>query len=255
MIVIEKLQQLYGKSMALDIDHLTIEAGTTALVGHNGAGKSTLLLIAAGLIKPTGGTVHINGARAGTIEARKLVSFVPDQPALFDDLTLWDQMVYVARLHGRSEPDHGSTQLIETLDAFDLLERFPRAMSKGQRQKASLLVATARPVTVLLADEPTTGLDAEAKSAFVNALSTLVEEGISVISSTHDEELIERSTASVRLTGGRVVDTGPRPDGDAAVNGVDAEVGSPLSPEQAATLKPGERPDRWTRRAASDDTD
>ncbi|MEZ5375847.1 MAG: ABC transporter ATP-binding protein [Acidimicrobiales bacterium] len=250
MIEVKKLQQVYGKSVALDIDHLVIDRGTTALVGHNGAGKSTLLLITAGLLRPTSGTVDIDGCRAGSIAARELVSFVPDQPALFDDLTLWDQMVYVARLHGRTEPDAGSMHLIETLDAFELLERFPRAMSKGQRQKASLLVATARPLTVLLADEPTTGLDAAAKTAFVEALSSLVDQGISVVSSTHDDELIERSTASIRLAGGRVIESeGAPPTVDA-----DADTSDDAA-ARAATLKPGERADRWARRSSSDPTD
>ncbi len=251
MIVVDKLRQVYGKSVAVDIDHLVIEAGTTALVGHNGAGKSTLLLIAAGLLRPTDGTIEIEGRRAGGIAARELVSFVPDQPALFDDLTLWDQMVYVARLHGRAEPGEGSMQLIETLDAFELLERFPTAMSKGQRQKASLLVATARPLTVLLADEPTTGLDAVAKTSFVEALSTLVEQGISVISSTHDEELIERSTASVRLAGGRVVGV----EGTAEGSGAPLSGSSDGAVVEPGNLKPGERADRWARRKGSEPTD
>ncbi len=249
MIVVDKLRQEYGKSVAVDIDHLVIEAGTTALVGHNGAGKSTLLLIAAGLLRPTSGRVEIEGTPAGSIAARQLVSFVPDQPALFDDLTLWDQMVYVARLHGRAEPDAGSTQLVETLDAFELLERFPRAMSKGQRQKASLLVATARPLTVLLADEPTTGLDAVAKTAFVDALSSLVDQGISIVSSTHDEELIERSTASVRLAGGRVVDT------DRVAGSTGAADDDDGVDDVSSDLKPGERPDRWARRKGGEPTD
>ncbi len=233
MIVVEELQQVYAKSVALEIDHLVIEPGTTALVGHNGAGKSTLLLIAAGLILPTRGTVQIDGHPAGSLAARSLVSFVPDQPALFDDLSLWDQMTYVARLHGHSEPTEISTRLTEILEASDLLERYPNAMSKGQRQKASLLVATARPLTVLLADEPTTGLDAAAKSAFVEALSTLVDNGVSIVSSTHDQELIDRSATELRLEGGRVVGEGGRVDE------------APVSVE--TKTKPGERADRWSR--------
>ncbi len=232
MIVVEELQQVYAKSVALEIDHLVIEPGTTALVGHNGAGKSTLLLIAAGLIRPTRGTVQIDGHAAGSLTARSLVSFVPDQPALFDDLSLWDQMTYVARLHGQSEPTEMSTHLTEILEASELLERYPNAMSKGQRQKASLLVATARPLTVLLADEPTTGLDSAAKSAFVEALSMLVDIGVSIVSSTHDDELIDQASTELRLEGGRVV-------------------GAPARVE--TKVKPGDRSDRWARPSQQDE--
>ncbi len=248
MIVIERLRQDYGKTTALSVDHEVIEAGTTALVGHNGAGKSTLLMITAGLIRPTTGSVTIDGNPAGGRGARALVSFVPDQPALFDDLTLWDQMVYVARLHARSEPDEQSTRLVEILDAFDLLERFPNAMSKGQRQKASLLVATARPCTVLLADEPTTGLDASSKAAFISALGELVAGGMSVISSTHDDELIQTCDRSLHLRGGRIVDErsgSTSPPDEPSIESADR---TPPS-----SLKPGQRPDRWSRGGASRD--
>lgn len=209
MIELRSVRHRYGTSLALAVDRLTIDS-STVLIGRNGAGKSTLLLIVAALLAPSEGTVTVDGAPVGHADARRRVSFVPDNPALFDDLTLDAQMRYVARLHGgsRAEPAQAATDLIELLDAGDLLDRLPGAMSKGQRQKASLLVATARPCTVLLADEPTTGLDGESRDALVRGFHHLQDRGLLIVSSTHDEALIGATATRVHLVAGRVDDVG-----------------------------------------------
>lgn len=226
MIELRGVSHRYGKAVALSVDRLSITT-STVLVGPNGAGKSTLLLAVAGLLTPTEGTVTVGGHRAGSPAARRAVSFVPDSPSLFDDLTVADQMRYVARLHGGhgAEPAPAATALVERLDAATLLERLPGTMSKGQRQKASLLVATARPCTVLLTDEPTTGLDAESRAALLEGFRFLEQGGLLIVSSTHDDDLIAAAGQRIRLEGGRLVT-------DAA--------GTP-APERAAP------PSRWRR--------
>ncbi len=206
MIDIRQVRHRYGKEVALSVDRLTLDT-STVLVGPNGAGKSTLLLLVAGLLVPSEGTVTVDGAAAGSVKARRAVSFVPDSPALFDDLTLWNQMIYVARLHGgnAAQPVPAANELVELLNADELLGRLPGAMSKGQRQKASLLVATSRPCSVLLTDEPTTGLDAESREALLRGFHYLESGGVIIVSSTHDDDLIAATQNHVRLEGGRVV--------------------------------------------------
>lgn len=200
-----ELAMKFGKIEALAIDSLSLDPGQLyALVGPNGAGKSTLLQLVAGLLKPTSGSVTVDGELPGSIGARRVVSFVPDLPALFDDLTLDDQLHYVARLYKHTSPSDICLDLIERLDADSLLTKFPRAMSKGQRQKASLLVGTARPFSVLLLDEPTTGLDADSRTALIDALLTLARSGVTIVASTHDEELIEAADADLHLIDGRL---------------------------------------------------
>jgi len=197
------LRVLYGAVAALDIDALALgPGGSTVLVGPNGAGKSTLLLVVTGILRPTEGSVRIGDAEPGSRGARALVSFAPDQPALFDDLTLADQLAYVARLHKVDVESTASQQMIEALDASELLAKFPRSMSKGQRQKASLIVSTARPFEVLLLDEPTTALDADSRTALVRALGELAAENVTVVSSTHDAELIAAADVQIRLDNG-----------------------------------------------------
>lgn len=190
MIEVTDVIKRYGSAVALELEQLSLEPGHCALAGPNGAGKTTLLLLLAGLEHPSRGSIRIHGHEAGTLEARKFVSFVPDQPALFDDLTVADQMDYIARLHGLREPPPLAQEVVSALRAEALTARFPRGMSKGQRQASGLLVAVSRPFEVLLLDEPTTGLDATARAGLIEVLETLVERGTTIVSSTHDDGLL-----------------------------------------------------------------
>ena len=202
MIEIEGLHKAYGDKVVLTIDAWSLKRSNCVLEGENGAGKTTLLLILAGLEHPNRGTVQIDGHPSGSRGARSVVSFAPDQPALFDDLTVADQMAYVARLHGLDAPFEVANELVEALDAEELLARFPRGMSKGQRQKAGLLVATARPFGVLLLDEPTTGLDAASREGLVGVLKRVAADDRIVLSSTHDTELIREADRVFRVADG-----------------------------------------------------
>jgi ABC-type multidrug transport system ATPase subunit len=213
MIKISRLKMSFAKVRVLAVDRLTIpNASTVVLTGPNGAGKSTLLMILAGLLRPTSGTITIEGAEPGSLEVRNVVSFVPDQPALFDDLTLGDQLHYVGRLYGRTDLTDECLDLIAALDADDLLKKFPRSMSKGQRQKTGLLVATARPFSVLLLDEPTTALDADSCRALVGALNGFAAQGVTVLSSTHDAALIDAADVELRLIDGAIYSPGEEPE-------------------------------------------
>lgn len=203
MIEFLQVKKTYAKTTVLDIEHLVIHKGTNNVIaGPNGAGKSTLLLLVAGLSKPTTGAILVERAEAGTRPVLEKVSFAPDQPALFDDLTLGDQLQYVARLSKRTAPNETCLHLVDDLDAEDLLERFPRSMSKGQRQKASILVATARPFEILLLDEPTTGLDDNSQRALITALQRLTSDGKIVVSSTHEPDLIAQADRQILIEKG-----------------------------------------------------
>lgn len=205
MIEVSGVTKTFGTTTVLEVDHLVVgEGSNTAIVGPNGAGKSTLLLLLTGLSKPTTGSVMVGDSAAGSRPALRKVSFAPDQPALFDDLTLNDQMNYVARLNKADAPTQTCLDLLDALNAGDLLERFPRSMSKGQRQKSSLLVATARPFEVLLLDEPTTALDSASRQALLAVLSNLSSIGATVVSSSHNPDLISSADHQIRLENGQV---------------------------------------------------
>lgn len=202
MIEIERLRKAYGDRVVLSVEQWSLTSLNVVLAGDNGAGKTTLLLMLAGLETPDQGAIRVRGHVPQSLGARTITSFAPDQPALFDDLTVADQMTYVARLHGLDRPFEASASFVDALQAEPLLDRFPRGMSKGQRQKSGLLVATARPFELLLLDEPTTGLDAASRHQLAGVLGTLAQGGVMVVSSTHDAELIAAADEIVRVADG-----------------------------------------------------
>lgn len=193
----------------IEVPRYRFERGEmVSLVGPNGCGKSTLLMIMAGLLAPTKGRVDIDDHEAGSLSARGLVSFIPDKPALFDDLTVAEQMAYVARLNNLDRPYAASDRLMNVFGAEDLMDRFPRSLSKGQRQKAGILVATSRPFDALLLDEPTSGLDNESHNGLIDELGELANDGKLIIASTHNDELIASSTRVARIANGLLTEDG-----------------------------------------------
>lgn len=204
MISLTNLAKGYSVNETIvEVPSYTFHRGDLAsIVGPNGCGKSTLLLMMAGLLEPTRGRVMIDDHSAGSLPARALISLIPDKPALFDDLTVAEQMAYVARLNGLDQPYEVSDRLVEVLRAGELMDRFPRSLSKGQRQKAGILVATARPFDALLLDEPTSGLDRASHAGLIEELRVLAESGKLVLASTHTDELITASSTVARIADG-----------------------------------------------------
>ena len=101
VLAMHALERRYGELTALSGVNVVLRPGElVALVGPNGAGKSTLLGLAAGLLTPTSGSVHVEGNDAGSLAARAATSFLPDTPSLYDDLSLEEHIEYVGRLHG-----------------------------------------------------------------------------------------------------------------------------------------------------------
>ena len=100
---VAELSKDYGDLVALHPLDLTVDAGgSVALIGHNGSGKSTLLRMLAGLLEPSDGDIEVAGWPVGSLEARATTSFLPDDPVLYDDLSVREHVEYVSRLHGGS---------------------------------------------------------------------------------------------------------------------------------------------------------
>ncbi len=200
----------YGDLVALAPLDLEVERGTLlALVGHNGSGKSTFLRLVAGTLELSGGSIDVVGAPAGTSSARAATSFVPDDPVLYDDLSVREHLAYVAALHG---VDADADALDAIIDRFGLLHRaddLPARFSRGLRQKTSLALGVVRPFELLLVDEPFVGLDATGKDALLTMLDELHREGRTIVVATHDANFVERATRCVALRDGEVVHDGP----------------------------------------------
>ena len=180
-----------------------------ALVGPNGAGKTTFLTIAAGLLEPTSGTLEVNGARAGSIDARRAISYLPDAPVFYDDLSLAEHLEYVAALHGAADDGARAGQLLERLGLESWGDSLPSEFSHGMRQKASIALALVRPFAVLLADEPFDGLDPPSREVLFQLLGEAREAGAAVVVSTHRRDVVGSADRCLALRDGRLAYDGP----------------------------------------------
>jgi ABC-2 type transport system ATP-binding protein len=195
----------YGDGLGLNPLDLEIGPGELVmLVGPNGAGKSTFLRLIAGLLEPTTGEVLVDGAPAGSVEARAATSFIPDNPVLYDDLSVEEHLEYVARLHGVDEWQGRAEALLDRLALTDRAYDLPSRFSRGMRQKTSLAVGLVRPFSLLLVDEPFVGLDAPTQASLVEILDEAAKEGAALLVSTHQLDLVERATRCVAVREGEV---------------------------------------------------
>jgi ABC-type multidrug transport system ATPase subunit len=216
-LLIEEVSKSYGEAAALDPISITIERGErVALIGHNGSGKTTMMRIAAGLLDATAGTVGICGNPGGSLPARASLSYIADQPTFYDDLTLWEHMEYVARLHGVDDWEQTAADLLGHLGIYDRADDMPNRFSRGLKQKSAIALGFIRPFELLLVDEPFVGLDSAGKEALLELLSGASDDGATVVVATHELSFVHTVRRIIALRDGRLVY-------DGGVDGIDVD--------------------------------
>lgn len=210
VLVVESLSHTYGDFLALAPCELEIGLGEfVALVGPNGAGKTTLMMTIAGLLEPSAGSVQIHGHPAGSVRARAAVSYIPDNPVLYDDLSLNEHLEYIARMHGVPDWRPRAEALLRRFGLESWADRLPSEFSRGMRQKASIAIGLIRPFLLLVADEPFDGLDPAGRSVLFDLLKEACQAGSTAIVSTHRSDVIETAGRCVALDDGELVYNGP----------------------------------------------
>jgi ABC-type multidrug transport system ATPase subunit len=203
---IDNVSKSYGTAPALDPISFDINAGDrVALIGHNGSGKTTLIRIAAGLLDSSTGSVSIGGAASGSMSARAALSFIADQPTFYDDLSLWEHMEYVARLHGVEDWEQTAADLLGHLGLYDRADDMPNRFSRGLKQKSAIALGFIRPFDLLLVDEPFVGLDAAGKEALLELLADATAHGSTVVVATHELSFVHTVSRIIALRDGRLV--------------------------------------------------
>jgi len=204
------LGRSYDGYIALGSFSLDVAAGElVALIGPNGAGKTTFLNLAAGLLDPTSGGVEIDGHVPGTIEARRALSYLPDAPVFYEDLSLAEHLEYVAALHEAEDPTARIDDLISRLGLDGWEDALGAELSKGMKQKASIALALVRPFKVLLADEPLDGLDPPSREILFQILAETQAAGAAIVVSTHRPDVIAAADRCVAIREGRLAYDGP----------------------------------------------
>jgi ABC-2 type transport system ATP-binding protein len=183
-----ELVKVYDAVRAVDGLSMRIEPGeVVGLVGPNGAGKTTTLRCLAGILPPTSGQVLIGGhdLQADPIEARRALAFVPDEPRLFDNLTVADHLKVVARVYGVADGAERAQQLLRDLELDDRRDAFPVELSRGMKQKLMIAAALLHRPTALILDEPLTGLDPGAMRRMKRSFAEQASQGVAVLLSSH----------------------------------------------------------------------
>ena len=204
------LGRSYDGYIALGSFNLEVAAGELiALIGPNGAGKTTFLNLAAGLLEPTSGKIEVAGEVPGSIEARRALSYLPDSPVFYEDLSVGEHLEYIAALHGVEDPSARIEELIDRLGLDGWEDALGSELSKGMRQKASIAFALVRPFDVLLADEPLDGLDPPSREVLFELLAETRASGAAIVVSTHRPDVIAAAGRCVAIRDGRLAYDGP----------------------------------------------
>ena len=190
-ITIKNLNKTYpGGFQALDNINLTIAEGMFGLLGPNGAGKSTLMRILVTLMKSTSGQVFIDGRDINVYrkEIRKMVGYLPQDFRFFAKLRSWEFLDYAARLAGmnsRKERGERVDEMLESVGLYEFRNRMANKLSGGMKRRLGIAQALIAHPSIIIVDEPTTGLDPEERIRFRNLLSDLGRTETIIILSTH----------------------------------------------------------------------
>jgi ABC-2 type transport system ATP-binding protein len=194
MIVVRDLAKLYGDVTA--VRTLTFHVGARevlGLVGPNGAGKTTTLRCLAGIITPTAGTVAVAGhdMRSDALAAKKSLAFIPDEPHLFDYLTVEEHLRFIARLYGVPDADARIPPLLAEMELTEKRRALPGELSRGMRQKLAIACGLLHDPSVLILDEPLTGLDPAGIRRMRETIAARARAGTAVVLSSHLLNLVE----------------------------------------------------------------
>lgn len=197
MIKTRGLTKRFGDTLAVDNLDLNVGAGEIfGFLGPNGAGKTTTINMMIGILMPTAGRVELAEIDVATdpLGAKAIVGYVPDQPNVYEKLTAWEFLMFVANLH-EVERGRAERRAKNLLDMFDIIDRADEQLggfSHGMRQKVVIASALLHEPKILFMDEPTVGLDPTSARLVKDILRELASEGVTVFMSTHILEIAER---------------------------------------------------------------
>lgn len=185
MLTVSHVTKTYGKNLACnDICFHLDPGGITVLLGPNGAGKSTLLKSIIGFLRYRG-EIRVNGLLNKSVEAKKLVGYVPEIPSLYPNLTVSEHMEFLARAYRLTDYKAYAEELLARFELDDKKKKFGDELSKGMQQKLNLCLGLLPRPQLLLMDEPMIGLDPHAIKELKKVMEEMRAEGRTVLLSTH----------------------------------------------------------------------
>jgi ABC-2 type transport system ATP-binding protein len=199
-IAVERFSRSYGAVVAVHELSFTVAPGEiVGLIGPNGAGKTTTLRTLAGILRPTSGRVLVDGHDlvADPMAARRSLAFMPDEPHLFEYLTVEEHLTLVGRLYGLADIDRRARPLLDELELSGRERALPGELSRGMRQKVVIACGLVRSPPVLLFDEPLTGLDPIGIHRMRDTIVARARAGAAVLLSSHLLPLVQEVCSRV----------------------------------------------------------
>lgn len=185
MLKVSNLRKKYGKEEVVKNISFEVNQGEIAvLLGPNGAGKSTTIKSIAGLLRYDG-KIEVCEKNNKSVEAKRTFGYVPEVPSMFDLLTVYEHIEYIAAAYGIKDYKEKAEALLERFDLTDKRDKLGKELSKGMMQKVSICCALITDPKVVLFDEPLVGLDPKAIKELKKAFSELKEKGCALLISTH----------------------------------------------------------------------
>jgi heme ABC exporter ATP-binding subunit CcmA len=202
----ENIDKRYGGLLALRAVSLTINPGECVVfAGLNGSGKTTLLRIAAKLVRPSRGTVSFSGQSSGVEAAAIRPGFVAHAIMVYDELTAEENLSLFARLQDVAQPENRVEALLQEVGLTERRASLVRTFSRGMRQRVAIARALLHEPSVLLLDEPATGLDPQGVAWLAEAIRRLRDSGRTILMSLHGEsEMSSLGTRAIRLDAGSI---------------------------------------------------
>ena len=208
MLKLESITKQFGDKIAVDQLDMTVKPGEImGLIGQNGAGKTTTFRMILDFIKPDNGQITWQGAPI-TQDIKQKIGFLPEERGLYQKLTIEDQILYFAELHGMKRAE-ARTELVSWMDKLEVVGKLTdkvQTLSKGNAQKVQFIATLIHRPDFLILDEPFTGLDPVNTSLLMSEIKTLKENGAAIIFSSHNMSGVELlSDQLTMLKKGKVV--------------------------------------------------
>ncbi len=212
VLEVEGLEKAYGPVKAVQGLSFQVAPGEVlGLVGPNGAGKTSTLRCLGGILPPSAGRVRVAGHDmvAEPVEAKRALAFLPDEPRLFEYLTVWEHLNFVARLYGVADWEERGRALLAEMELVGKERSLPGELSRGMKQKLSIACGFLHSPRLILLDEPLTGLDPLGIRRMKASLRQRSEQGTALVLSSHLLPLVEELCHRILvIAGGRVVALG-----------------------------------------------
>jgi ABC-2 type transport system ATP-binding protein len=194
VIRVEDFHKAYGQTVAVAGLCFEVQPGQVlGLLGPNGAGKTTTMRAVAGIIPPTRGRLIVAGHDVATepVEAKRQLAYVPDDPRLFDALTVWEHLDFIAAAYRVDGWQERGSRLLERFELTDRRDTLAGELSRGMRQKVAICCAYLYEPKAILLDEPLTGLDPRGIRTMKTSVQERAAAGAAVVVSSHLLALVE----------------------------------------------------------------